>query len=289
MRAPRDPEEVAASGAPTEAEIAPDTTMGPVHLTVADLGRSISFYEQAVGLTIRGRADGTVTLGSDCDLLVLMERPGAQPAGGYCGLYHFALLLPERTDLAVWLAHAARERVPLTGLSDHYVSEAIYLDDPDGHGIEIYWDRPREVWEGQVAERMTTLRLDTADLLGTLPDAAAAPFEGLPPGTVMGHVHLCVAEVEPTVAFYRDALGFGLMAQLGPMAAFFGAGGYHHHLGANTWESRGAPQAPDGTARLELATIVLPDTEARDAVVERIGGARVSDPSGNPIELRVRE
>jgi catechol 2,3-dioxygenase len=263
--------------------------MGPVHLAVADLGRSTAFYEQAVGLTVRGRSDGTVTLGSDRDLLVLLERPGAGPARGYCGLYHFALLLPERTDLAAWLEHAARERLPLTGLSDHYVSEAIYLDDPDGHGIEIYWDRPRDVWEGQVAERMTTLPLDTQDLLGTLGDPATAPFEGLPSGTVMGHVHLCVAEIEPTVAFYRDALGFALMAELGPMAAFFGAGGYHHHLGANTWESRGAPQAPEGTARLELATIVFPDTEARDAVVDRVGGARLRDPSGNPIELRVAE
>ena len=147
---------------------------------------------------------------------------------------------------------------------------------------------------------MTTLPLDTEDLLATLGEPAAAPFDGLPARTVMGHVHLCVAEVPATVAFYRDALGFGLMAQLGPMAAFFGAGGYHHHLGANTWESRGAPQAPDDTARLELATIVLPDTEARDAVLEHAAsrghepevtpsGARLRDPSGNPIELRVGE
>src|SRR5918999_1878464 len=195
MRTPRDPEEATASGAPAAAEITPDTTMGPVHLAVADLGRSTAFYEQAVGLTVRGRSDGTVTLGSDRDLLVLLERPGAGPARGYCGLYHFALLLPERTDLAAWLEHAARERLPLTGLSDHYVSEAIYLDDPDGHGIEIYWDRPRDVWEGQVAERMTTLPLDTQDLLGTLDDPASEPFEGLPGGTVMGHVHLRVAAV----------------------------------------------------------------------------------------------
>jgi catechol 2,3-dioxygenase len=299
MTTPLDPEEAAASGAPAAAEIPADTAMGPVHLTVADLERSIGFYESAVGLRLRGRADGGVTLGTDSDLLVLAERPGARSARGYSGLYHFALLLPERADLARWLAHAARERVPLTGLSDHYVSEAIYLDDPDEHGIEIYWDRPREVWEGQVADRMTTLPLDTGDLLGVLEDPATEPFEGLPGGTVMGHVHLSVAEVPATVEFYRDVLGFGLMAQLGPQAAFFGAGGYHHHLGANVWESRGTPYAPDGSARLELATIVVPDAEARDRLAGHAAagggepevtgsGVRLRDPSGNPLEVRVR-
>src|SRR6185312_9800435 len=140
---------------------------------------------------------------------------------GYSGLYHFALLVPERTDLARWLAHAARDRVPLVGLSDHFVSEALYLSDPDGHGIEIYWDRPREVWEGQVAERMTTLALDVDSLLGELEDPRSEPFDGLPAGTVMGHIHLKVADIPSTREFYRDALGFGLMAQLGAQAAFF--------------------------------------------------------------------
>ena len=295
--APRDPEEATASTASAVGELPHGTRMGPVHMTVSDLGRSIEFYETAVGLAVRERADGTVTLGTDTDLLVLLERPGARPARGYSGLYHFALLLPERIDLARWLAHAARRRVPLTGLSDHFVSEAIYLDDPDGHGIEIYWDRPREVWEGQVAERMTTLPLDTRDLLAELGDAADAPFSALPAGTTMGHVHLCVADVPATVDFYRDAVGFALMAQLGSQAAFLAAGGYHHHLGANIWESRGAPQAPDGTARLELATIVVPDSQALELVVDRVAshghptepaphGVRLRDPSGNELELR---
>jgi catechol 2,3-dioxygenase len=295
---PLDPEEATVSGAPAVAEIPAETTVGAVHLTVADLDRSISFYEHAIGLTSRERGAGEAILGRDDELLVLHERPGARPVKGYCGLYHFALLLPRRVDLAAWLAHAARERVPLTGLSDHFVSEAIYLDDPDGHGIEIYWDRPRQVWEGQVAQRMTTLPLDTRDLLGVLDDPASAPFEALPGGTVMGHVHLCVADVPETIAFYRDVLGFALMAQLGAQAAFLSAGGYHHHLGGNTWESRGAPQPPEDAARLEQATVMLPDQAACDRLADQVAssgqdpkltpsGVRLRDPSGNLIELRV--
>ena len=288
---PLDPEEAAAAGAPALAKIPADTAMGPVHLSVADLNRSVEFYEQTVGLAVRERDADTATLGSDIDLLVLIERPGARPARGHTGLYHFALLLPERADLARWLAHAAREGVPLTGLSDHFVSEAIYLDDPDGHGIEIYWDRPREVWEGQVAERMTTLPLDARDLMSELDDPRNASFSKLPSGTVMGHVHLCVADVEETIAFYRDLLGFALMAQLGPYAAFLGAGGYHHHLGANTWQSRGASHAPEDAARLELATIFLPNQAALDRVVKQaaLRGTPLRDPSDNPLALRVRD
>jgi catechol 2,3-dioxygenase len=219
-----------------------------------------------------------------------VEEPGARPARGYTGLYHFALLVLERADLALWLAHAARDRVPLVGLSDHFVSEALYLSDPDGHGIEIYWDRPREGWEGRVADRLVTEPLDTESLLGELEDPATAAFDGLPDGTVMGHVHLKVSSIPETIAFYRDGLGFGLMAQLGQQAAFLSAGGYHHHLGANTWESAGAPSPPAGTAALRRATIVLPDEDERDRVLGRVGaeGPEVVDPSGNTLLVAVR-
>src|SRR5436190_16845175 len=260
----RDPEELETEGAPAWAEISPSTRLGPVHLTVSNLGRSIAYYEGAVGLGRIQRDHGEVSLGvAGRELLVLVEEPGARPSAGHTGLYHVALLLPERLDLARWLDHAVRDRVPLVGLSDHFVSEALYLSDPDGHGLEIYWDRPREVWEGQVATRMTTLPLDVDSLLGELGDPSAAPFDGLPDGTVMGHVHLKVASVPETVAFYRDALGFGLMAQLGRQAAFLGAGGYHHHVGANTWESAGAPAPPPGSAALRQSTVVLPDRAER--------------------------
>jgi catechol 2,3-dioxygenase len=288
--APPDPEELGTTATAAHAEISPQTTLGAVHLTVADLPRSLDYYRTVVGLEVLADGDGRASLGAGGkELLVLAEEPGARPAHGYTGLYHFALLLPERADLARWLAHASRDRVPLTGLSDHFVSEAIYLSDPDFHGIEIYWDRPRDVWEGQVAARMTTVPLDVQSLLGELDDPATEPFDGLPAGAVMGHVHLKVASIPETIAFYRDGLGLALMAEFGDQAAFLAAGGYHHHLGANTWESAGASKAPPGTAALRQATIALPDEPERDRVLDRLGaeGATVVDPSGNELVLQV--
>jgi catechol 2,3-dioxygenase len=281
-----DPEELTAVDEPVRAEVPAATRMGAVHLTVADLDRSLAYYERQIGLRVHARDGGRATLGTGGeDLLVLTEEPGALPADGYSGLFHFALLVPERADLARWLAHAARDRVPLSGLSDHAVSEAIYLRDPDHHGIEIYADRPRAEWEGKVGERLTTVPLDVDDLLATLDDPAAESFDGLAAGTVMGHVHLCVAAIEPTNAFYRDRLGFAVMAELGDQATFLSAGGYHHHLGANIWQSAGAPYAPEGRARLTQMTIVFPDVTSRDEAAERVGGPEVRDPSGNPVVL----
>lgn len=296
----RDPEALGAAQGGTSAEISPRTTVGAVHLTVSELERSLAYYDEAVGLELLDHGDGRASLGAGGrELLVLVEERGAQAAGGYTGLYHFALLVPARADLARWLAHAARDRLALVGLSDHFVSEALYLSDPDGHGIEIYCDRPREVWEGEVAARMTTFPLDVEDLLRELDDPGSEPFDGLPSGTVMGHVHLKVASIAETVAFYRDLLGFALMAQLGPSAAFLSAGGYHHHLGANTWESAGSPAPPPGTAALRHATILLPDADERDRLLDRIeqggraveqgaDGPVVRDPSGNALALAVR-
>jgi len=283
--------------APTTESISAVTAMGPVHLTVADLDRSLAYYRDAIGLDVREREAGRASLGAgNEELLALVEEPDARPAPRHTGLFHFALLVPERADLARWLAHAARERVPLAGMSDHYVSEAVYLGDPDGHGIEIYADRPREVWEGRVMERMTTEPLDVNGLLAELDDPAIAPFDGLAAGTVMGHVHLQVASTEDAVVFYRDVLGFEVMAEFVPSAAFFGAGGYHHHVGANTWRSRGATPPPPGSAALRHATIVLPSTSERDRVAARVadagqepesveGGVLVRDPSGTALVL----
>jgi catechol 2,3-dioxygenase len=283
-----DPEELTAVSEPVRAELPPATRMGAVHLIVADLDRSISYYETQIGLQVHAREGGRARLGTGGeDLLVLTEEPGAKPADGYSGLFHFALLVPERIDLARWLAHAARDRVALTGLSDHVVSEALYLRDPDQHGIEIYADRSRELWEGQVGLRLTTEPLDTNDLLATLEDPASSSFDGLAAGTVMGHVHLSVADVPQTVDYYRDLVGFGLMAQLGDQAAFLSAGGYHHHLGGNTWQSAGRPYAPEGYARLTQMTIVLPDEASLDVLAKRVGGREVRDPSGIPIALVV--
>jgi catechol 2,3-dioxygenase len=270
--------------------------MGAVELSVADLDRSLDYWQRVVGLRVLGRENGTASLGADTELVRFVEEPGSRPAEGHTGLYHVALLVPDRPSLARWLAHAARDQVRLEGLSDHDVSEAIYLRDPDRHGIEIYADRPRELWEGEVSERLTTVPLDVENLLAELRDPATEPFDALPDGTVMGHVHLRVADVDSTVAFYRDVLGMGLMAQLGAAAAFLSAGGYHHHVGGNTWESRGATPAGPGFATLRLATIVLPDAAERDRVAARVAdsgqkpesrqdGVLVRDPSGNALLL----
>jgi catechol 2,3-dioxygenase len=279
-------------------EIAPTTHMGPVELTVSDLDRTLEYWQRAVGLRVLERENGRASVGSDRELLRFVGEAGAAPDHGHTGLYHVALLVPDRASLAGWLAHAVREQLELQGLSDHAVSEAIYLRDPDHHGIEIYADRPRELWEGRVLEQMTTMPLDVQSLFGELDDPATEPFDGLPDGTVMGHVHLRVADVPKTVDFYHGVLGMGLMAQLGPAAAFLSAGGYHHHIGANTWESRGSSPAPPGSAALCHATIVLPNAEERDRVVERVadsgqepepleGGVIVRDPSRNALLLTV--
>jgi catechol 2,3-dioxygenase len=263
-------------------EIAPDTHMGLVELSVSDLDRSFAYWQDGIGLRVLSRENGTAELGTDTPLVRFVEEPGARPADGFTGLFHVALLVPDRPSLGRFLAHSAREQIPLTGLSDHVVSEAIYLRDPDNHGIEIYADRPREQWEGQVAQRMTSIPLDTDSLLA---EAGEAGFDGLPDGTTVGHVHLRVRDVDETIAFYRDRLGMALTAHRSDQAAFLSAGGYHHHVGGNTWETRGAQPAPEGTARLLRFTVVVPDEEEVERVAERIGGTEVRDPSGNPLVL----
>jgi len=276
--------------------IATATTMGPVYLTVADLDRTIDYWTGTVGLDVLERTASEALLGSGGRLLVAFRQvPGAKPAPRSTGLFHVALLVPEREDLARWLAHALRDRVQLAGASDHFVSEAIYLRDPDFHGIEIYADRPRELWEGRVAN-MGTDPLDADGLLGVLDDPTTAEWQALPSGTIVGHTHLQVASIADTLAFYRDLLEFEEMATLGSQATFLSAGGYHHHLGGNTWNSLGAGPAPAGSAALERATIVLPDAGERDRLVARVADAGqepeqrgddviVRDPAGNALVL----
>jgi catechol 2,3-dioxygenase len=239
--------------------------MGPVELVASDLERTLEYWQRVVGLRVLSRDGGQASLGADRELVRFAEEPGAASARGYAGLYHVALLVPARRDLARWLAHAAQEQIGLEGLSDHAVSEAIYLRDPDGHGIEIYADRPREQWDGRVRELMTTLPLDVESLFAELDE----PRGELPDGTVVGHTHLCVADVDAAVAFYTGELGMDVMAQFGNQAAFLSWNGYHHHVGVNTWESRGAPAAPVGTARLLRATML--GAERRGELVDPSG------------------
>src|SRR5689334_5155820 len=166
-------------------EIAPAAHMGLVELSVSDLDRSLAYWQDAIGLRVLSREDGTAELGVDTPLVRFVEEPGARPSAGFTGLFHVALLVPDRPSLGRFLAHTARKQIALTGLSDHVVSEAIYLRDPDYHGIEVYADRPREQWEGQVGERMTTVPLDVESVLA---EAGNDGFDGLPAGTTVGHV-----------------------------------------------------------------------------------------------------
>lgn len=285
----------------TATSIAADTTVGAVHLTVADLDRSIPYYENAIGLRVQSRDGPVARLGAldGEELLVLYEEPGAEPVRGHTGLFHFALLLPDRHALAQWLMHAVQDRVPLSGMSDHLVSEAIYLRDPDWHGIEIYRDRPRSEWpgDGRGGILMDTLPLDTDSLLGELDDpSSAGAYSGMPGATTMGHVHLHVADIADSEHFYRDVVGFDVMAHM-PEATFLSAGGYHHHLGANVWAGRGASPPPPGSASLRHATVLLPDADERDRVADRVAdagqepearedGVLVRDPGRNALLLR---
>src|SRR5436190_14745272 len=187
--------------------IAPATRMGAVHLTVSDVARSLDYYQRVLGLQVHNRENGTARLGAGGeDLLVLYEQPGAEPAPRNTGLFHFALLLPTRHDLARWLGRAVQQQVRFEGMSDHLVSEALYLRDPDWHGIEIYRDRPREEWDWDGSQvRMATIPLDVDSLLTAL-DGGESPFVQMPPGTKMGHVHLQVADVEATDDFYANVI-----------------------------------------------------------------------------------
>jgi catechol 2,3-dioxygenase len=264
----------------------PSTRIGAVALTVADLDRMVHFYESAIGLQLARREDGRAALGAgDEDLLLLVAEPGARPAAGrHTGLFHTAFLVPSRPELARSLRRLMELGTPMTGFSDHLVSEAIYLDDPEGNGIEIYRDRPREEWplEGEHL-RMST---DPLDVEGVLAEADDAP-ERVAAGTVVGHVHLRVADVPAAEAFYRDVVGLDVMVHY-PGATFLAAGGYHHHLGANQWGSAGAPPPPPGSTGLHHYELRGADVAA---VAERAGKAAgeellLSDPSGNRVVLR---
>jgi len=266
---------------------------------VRDLDRAIASYTEGLGFKVHGREENAAGLGAGGqDLLVLIEEPGAARPRGTTGLYHFAVLVPSRSDLARSLRHLIDKRVPLTGLSDHRVSESVYLSDPDGNGIEIYRDRPREEWPvvgGQL--NMATDQLDVESLLAE-GDVDDAPWAGFPSGTRIGHVHLHVAHLPDSERFYSELLGFELRQRFGRTALFLAAGGYHHHIALNTWAGIGAPPPPPGATGLRHFEITLPDAASLDQGVARVrnagapttavpGGAEIVDPSGNRAVLRL--
>lgn len=262
--------------------IHPDTHMGAVSLTVSDLERSLLYYTEGLGFRVLEQEGGSASLGAadGTPLLQLTELKGADqwPRGGisYTGLYHFAILMPSRADLGRWLRHWLGLGLPLPGQGDHLVSEALYLEDPDGNGIEIYRDRPRGDWprvNGQLQ-----MASDPVDIRGVLADAEAdgKPWTGMPAGTTMGHVHLQVADIPQARAFYNGILGFDVVFDMGRMGALFvSAGGYHHHLGMNTWHSRGQGPAPENSVGLRHLTVLMPNQEALDEVLARLDAAGV--------------
>jgi catechol 2,3-dioxygenase len=278
------------------ASIDPNLRISSVQLDVSDLPRSIDFYERVLGLPLISRDEHHAQLGPDPlhPALVLSDIAVPTPLPpGATGLYHVAWLHPTRAALADTVRRVAGARWPFEGASDHGVSEALYLGDPDGLGIEIYVDRPREQWErppGGRGVKMVTLPLDLDDLLA---QGTAEPAPAVPSQTGIGHVHLKVADVPRTATFYRDALGLEEQAQL-PSAAFLAAGGYHHHVGANSWQSRGAGPAPASAPGLRRVEFELSDVDALDALERTLADApdralSSSAERGSGGELSVRD
>ena len=285
----------------TGPRIDPAAAIGAVHLIVSDLERSVGFYRDRIGFGVSTR-EGPVARfrasGDASDLLVLTEVPGARRVPRATGLYHFAILVPSRHDLALALRHLSEAGQRFAGFSDHLVSESLYLADPDGNGIEIYRDRPRGEWprEADGSFSLGNLPLDLDGLIGELGDEGTGGWRGLPSGTRSGHVHLQVADVKAAEAFYTDVIGMDVTARYGPSASFIAAGGYHHHVGINTWASLGASPPPPGSAGLGHFEIAVSSEAERDRIADRVaraggkieegsGGIRTRDPSGNGIAL----
>ena len=284
----------------------PETTrLGPVRLQVADLARSVEYYGSVLGMRTIERDAISASLGphgENGSLVELRQLEGARPAAhrGSLGLFHFAILLPDRASLARFVQHLGDIGAE-AGAGDHLVSEAFYLQDPDNLGIEVYCDRPRETWRRKGRELM--MATDPVDIANLLQAAHGEPWSGMPAGTVMGHVHLHVGDIAQGAAFFSEALGFDRTVWHYPGALFLSAGGYHHHLGTNTWAGHGALPPRDGDAQLLEWTIEVPDAASLVAAASSLANkgyavARdtdsvdgsdllTSDPWGTQIRLRI--
>jgi catechol 2,3-dioxygenase len=243
-----------------------DTHLGPAELTVTNLDRAIDFYGDVVGLRVRSRGDGVAHLGADADVVILREDPAAGEPGRHAGLYHVAILYPSRVELARAGRRIAAAGTPIQGASDHGTHEAIYLPDPDGNGVELAADRPREAWP-ELRYLGGPAPLDVEDLLAAPGDEPLATRAA--DGVRVGHVHLHVSDLEAATRFYRDGLGFEVMTDLGT-AVFVAAGGYHHHVGYNLWRGKGIPGVPDGIVGLDAWTLGLGSPEQVTAAAERL-------------------
>jgi len=277
--------------------IDPQTTIGTVHLTIADLDRSVQFYERHLGFQCHRRTEKTASLGAgSAELLVLSQCESAPRMRRATGLYHFAILVPSRVELARSLRRLVEAGTLLQGFADHGVSESVYLTDPDGNGIEIYQDRLRSEWPF-VAGRLQ-MRVDPLDVDKVLTELVGEEDRdtGLAGGTAMGHIHLHVARLADAEAFYVATLGFDLIQRYGDSALFLSAGGYHHHIGLNTWAGVGAPPPPPGAIGLRHFVVRVPDERALGRLVARItaagipiedhaGGLLIRDPSANAMVL----
>lgn len=276
----------------------PNTFVELVELKVVDLKRSLEFYENIIGFKILEQQAEKIYLTADGETALLsIEQPAniLPTRQKTAGLYHYALLLPTRADLGAILRHFAEINIRI-GAGDHLVSEALYLNDPDGNGIEIYSDRPDSEWkwDNEYVE-MATLQIDAQSILA---EGASTPWNGLPSGTVMGHIHLHVGELDATKKFYQ-ALGFDVMTPNYPGALFMGAGKYHHHIGLNTWAGVGAPPTPENVVGLKAFTVIYPTNEELQTAITNVQeiGSDVSrdngifiaqDPSQNKIKLTIK-
>lgn len=272
-----------------------ELTLGAAHLKVADLDRAIAYYTDVIGFQVRERAGDVAYLGAGADdLIVLHERPGARRVSRHAGLYHVAILFPSQLELARVIQRIAATETPIEGASDHGTHEAIYLPDADGNGLELAWDRAPEEWPNLAdITAIAPQPLDMGGLFNLVSGRELVPEAD--PGTVVGHVHLHVADIAEATAFYRDLLGFDLITEI-DTAAFVSAGGYHHHLAYNTWQGRGAPPSPDDAIGLVHWTIQLPTDADVAAARERLtaggaettdvdGGFEAHDPSGNAVRI----
>ncbi|MBN1453638.1 MAG: VOC family protein [Anaerolineales bacterium] len=268
----------------TEFSIHPATKIGPVSLTVANLDSQITFYQQALGFTLHQREGNEATLGTgERELLHLVEQPGFKRYQGVTGLYHFAVLFPDRRELARAMARLFVLKYP-NYPTDHIMTKTTYLDDPEGNGIELYCESPEDGSWSMSSGDFVTRRADGTLSNGREPLDVKALYSHLreddrldvpiPNETRIGHVHLHVHNVDETVDFYHGVLGFDVMGNAKTMqAAFVSAGGYHHHVGLNTWQDEGAPSPPADALGLRHFSVELPDQSALDEVIARVEAA----------------